>query len=135
MKHQILSFLLIASIGPASLGVPDPKPVMVFDVHRVPLVGELIVAESVAQEVPPHLVLAVIWRESKFQTGARHINANGTVDYGVSQLNDRWFPGAATMTVKENISVSVKYIAALIKRCGTDAGPVIRRAYTTGRCK
>lgn len=133
--HKILPTLLIFSLGPASLGVPDPKPVMVFDVRRVPTVGEMIVTEASRQGVPPHMALAVAWRESKFQTGARHVNIGGSVDSGLFQLNSRWHPDAAAMSVEENIAAGVGVIAEKVRRCGTDYGPTIRRAYTTGRCK
>lgn len=134
MIRKLLPTLVIAALGPLQTGPVQAAPFMVFDARRIPSVGEMIVKDAASQEVPPHLVLAIVWRESKFQTGARHVERDGSVSYGLFQLNSRWHPNAAQMTVEENIHAGVSYVAAQIKRCGTDAGPVVRFAYTTGQC-
>lgn len=39
------------------------------------------------QHVNPLILRAIAWQESRNQPGARHLNANGSVDYGVMQIN------------------------------------------------
>ena len=38
--------------------------------------------------VDQSLVLGVIYNESRFQSGQTHVNSNGTVDYGLMQVNE-----------------------------------------------
>ena len=133
MIRKLLPSLVIGCLGPMALE-PAPRPAMVFDVRRTPTVGEMIVSKASARGVPPHLAAAVAWRESKFQIGALHKNKNGTVDVGVFQLNSHYFPEAPRMSVEENISAGIDFIGEKIKQCRTEAGPVIRFAFTHGRC-
>lgn len=44
-----------------------------------------------AAGVSYELVLAIIHHESRFQAGATHLNANGTTDWGLMQINDVCF--------------------------------------------
>lgn len=39
-------------------------------------------------DVDCSLVLAVIYNESRFQSGLTHLNSNGTTDYGLMQVNE-----------------------------------------------
>lgn len=39
-------------------------------------------------DVDPALTLAVIYNESRFQSGLTHLNSNGTIDYGLMQVNE-----------------------------------------------
>lgn len=39
-------------------------------------------------DVDYSLVLAVIYNESRFQSGKTHLNSNGTTDYGLMQVNE-----------------------------------------------
>ena len=46
--------------------------------------------QSVCDEynVDYSLALGVIYNESRFQSGLTHVNSNGTVDYGLMQVNE-----------------------------------------------
>ena len=46
------------------------------------------------------LVLAIMWRESRFTTDAVNINANGTRDNGIMQIND-----VNRVWLKENLGI------------------------------
>ena len=39
-------------------------------------------------DVDPALTLGVIYNESRFQSGLTHLNSNGTIDYGLMQVNE-----------------------------------------------
>ena len=39
------------------------------------------------QHVNPLILRAIAWQESRNQPGATHLNANGSIDYGVMQIN------------------------------------------------
>jgi soluble lytic murein transglycosylase-like protein len=39
------------------------------------------------QHVNPAVLRAIAWQESRGRAGARHRNANGSVDYGLMQIN------------------------------------------------
>lgn len=70
---------------------------------RLPTQGEFVYCESIPLSyhlqqytynscidygLEYELVLALMWRESRFQTDAVHINLNGTQDSGIMQIND-----------------------------------------------
>lgn len=44
--------------------------------------------KCVERNIEYELVLAVIWRESRFEADAVNVNANGTLDSGIMQIND-----------------------------------------------
>ncbi|MDR2933611.1 MAG: lytic transglycosylase domain-containing protein [Oscillospiraceae bacterium] len=44
--------------------------------------------QCIVNELDYELVLALMWRESRFQLEAVHYNRNGTMDSGVMQIND-----------------------------------------------
>jgi soluble lytic murein transglycosylase-like protein len=75
-----------------------PEPIA----HR-PSIEERLVRESTAQGLPPHIALNLAWEESRFQ---EHI-VSRTRDYGVMQLNLRYFPTAPQMTTDQNIAAGV----------------------------
>lgn len=71
-----------------ALGLPAPRP---FRCLEIPLSREL--QQYTYQKCREHgleyeLVLAIMWRESGFQTQAVGVNANGTRDSGLMQIND-----------------------------------------------
>jgi soluble lytic murein transglycosylase-like protein len=81
-----------------------------------------------------HLPIGILahraWRESKFDP---NVPPNKGC-YGVMQLNALYFPGAAMMTVAENIDAGAEYLARLYRRCGGD-WVCAERAYRTGKVR
>ncbi len=49
-----------------------------------------------------------------------HRNANGSIDYGLMQLNNRTFPNAANMTPEQNVAAGTAYINSKLKEYGGD---------------
>jgi membrane-bound lytic murein transglycosylase MltF len=135
MKYQIISFLLIVSLGPSSLGVPDPAPVMIFDVSRVPTVESMIIAESSRAGISAHLPLAIAMSESWMRPNLIGRNRNGTRDWGLFQLNDhtvRVLHIAHPLDPQQNIIAGVGLVAAYLKMCRSDQAA--RYAFAHGRC-
>ena len=85
------------------------SPVAMFHVLSV---EERLIKEATAQGLPPHIALNVAWEESRFQ---EHV-VSKTHDYGVMQLNQRYFPTAPGMTTEENIRAGVALLAKYWKQ-------------------
>lgn len=117
-----LSFLLVFA-GPTSVHAPEFVPIPIIDAHlcrAVPIERLLVAAQNAAarQDLPVALFLHRIWQESHFQPDAIHEERNGSRSFGLSGLNDRWYPGAEKMSWEENLKVGAKYLAENLKRCG-----------------
>jgi soluble lytic murein transglycosylase-like protein len=81
------------SSKPAASSAPSAakKPAGFVYSAEIPLSEELhryTYERCEANELDYELVLALMWRESRFQTQAVHINRNGTQDSGIMQIND-----------------------------------------------
>lgn len=72
--------------------------------------------------VPPNVFLALIQSESSFNPNATHPNSNGTFDYGIAQLNSRYFPNASRMTIQEQLNAAAQHLAS--KYNGSWAGAI-----------
>lgn len=44
--------------------------------------------KSLQNGVDPYIVFGIIYNESRYQEDATHLNANGTTDYGLMQINE-----------------------------------------------
>jgi soluble lytic murein transglycosylase-like protein len=71
------------------------------------------------------LVLAMMWRESRFQIHAANYNNNGTTDSGIMQINDvnkGWLAGEHGITnlfdPKQNISAGIIMLSELVEKYG-----------------
>lgn len=93
---------------------------------HIPTVEERLVSESTAQGLPPHIALNVAWEESRFQ---EHV-VSRTHDYGVMQLNRRYFPAAPRMTTDQNIEAGVALLAKYWKQSHDEK--LTGRAYRYG---
>lgn len=67
--------------------------------------------------------------ESGFDPGAQHYNPDGSIDYGLGQLNSRSLPSFMRsyndgktfdpFDVKENLKISARYLSDMFKETGT----------------
>lgn len=67
------------------------------------------------QHVNPLILRAIAWQESRNRPDAKHVNANGSIDYGVMQINTIHLPTLAQYGIgKEALMSPCKniYIAA-----------------------
>ena len=49
-----------------------------------------------AYDVPPQLLRAIAWTESRFNRYAIHLNTDGSVDLGGFQIHESWLPKLKT---------------------------------------
>jgi hypothetical protein len=88
----------------------------------------LIVTVAAQHGVDPQIALSVAFVESGFD----HSKVSPTNDYGIFQLNLKYFPNAPELTVDENIRVGIKHLAWVKKHCKIDQdrimeiGPVVQ---------
>lgn len=76
--------------------------------------------------VSPTLLAAVAWQESGMNPSASHLNANGTSDIGLMQINSSWLPKLARHGVSErdlrdpcvNIMVGAWILASNLREIG-----------------
>jgi len=54
------------------------------------------------------LLVKIAWCESKFDDNAIHINSDGTIDYGLFQLNSYWWDGWKYREGKTNIKKALE---------------------------
>jgi hypothetical protein len=82
--------------------------------------GQLANDAATANGIDPTLFTALIQQESGFNSGAFHTNSNGTIDFGIAQLNSKTFPNAQNMSVAQQLNAAAKYLAGTIKSAGGD---------------
>ncbi len=68
-------------------------------------------AAANANGVPQQILWAVIQNESAWNPSQVHFNSNGTIDYGIAQLNDKYYPQAYSMTPQQQISQAAQILA------------------------
>ena len=103
----LLAFSLVVAewLWPRSvLSAPPPYP---KPLAHIPTIEERLVNESTRQGLPAHIALNVAWVESRFKEQM----VSSTHDYGVMQLNIRYFPSAPHMTTDQNIRAGVELLA------------------------
>lgn len=127
-------------------GIPSPsqmavtrQPPALFYVEDIPLPRPLqryTYALCDEMQVDYDLILAVMWKESRFQTDAVHVNSNGTRDSGIMQINDinsEWMAQKLEITdlmdPRQNIRAGVTIIAGFVHRYGIHDGVM---AYNLG---
>lgn len=81
--------------------------------------------QCVEQDIDYTLVLAVMWRESRFKTGVVNVNRNGTRDSGIMQINDvnkGWLAKELGITdlmdPKQNIIAGTTMLGRLTEKYG-----------------
>lgn len=114
-------------VVPSSLNFVQQADLSEFKYHPdIPLSEDLQVftyARCQELELEYELVLAVIWRESRFNAGAVGINTNGTRDSGLMQINDinkGWLKERLGITnlmdPKENITAGTAILSEFMDR-------------------
>lgn len=76
--------------------------------------------------VSPQLLRAIAKQESGMKAAVIHLNKDGTRDYGVMQINDRWLPHLSQFGISkdrlmepcQNIHVSAYILRTLFNRYG-----------------
>lgn len=87
MKKLICSIFLICIGMSFSVVAKAEDPIATY--QEWPLYLRTYTEEvSKEYDVDHSLVLAVIYNESRFKSGLTHKNANGTIDYGLMQVNE-----------------------------------------------
>lgn len=103
--------------------------------------------QSVCDEynVDYSLALGVIYNESRFQSGLTHVNSNGTVDYGLMQVNEVNFDylnktlGVRSMSEllddRTGIKCGVQLLAYHKQYTGNDSAALLRYQIGAGKYK
>lgn len=84
--------------------------------------------------VPPELALGVAAHESGFDPNATHLNANGTTDWGVMQLNDSTVASLGVsnpLDAQQNIDAGVSLLAKYLQQYNGDEQKALW-AYASG---
>lgn len=103
--------------------------------------------QSVCDEynVDYSLALGVIYNESRFQSGLTHVNSNGTIDYGLMQVNEVNFDylnktlGVRSMSEllddRTGIRCGVQLLAYHKQYTGNDSAALLRYQIGAGKYK
>ncbi len=97
-------------------------------------VQSMIIASAQRQGVDPLLALAIAAHESSFNPTATHVNANGTTDWGVMQLNDSTYPSLGVtdpLDPQQNIDGGVSLLARYNTQYSGDTNKILW-AYAAG---
>src|ERR1700722_11671949 len=86
-------------------------------IAHIPTIQERLVKEANEQGVPAQIAVNVAWEESQFKEKL----VSRTHDYGVMQLNVRFFPSAPQMTTEQNIKAGVALLAKYWKQSHDEA--------------
>lgn len=132
------------NIEPEEKAAPQQpeEPVDLFYIPEIPLGKELqeyTYDLCVENNVDYELVLAVMWRESRFELDATGYNDNGTQDSGVMQINDcnkKWIANELNVTdlydPQQNILAGVTMLSEFVDTYGEHDGLMAYGAGETG---
>ena len=105
-----------------------------YNVNLSTEVQECIITECEKYNIPPEIVIAMIERESRFNSNAIGDNGNS---FGLMQIQPRWHSGRMAklgctdlLNPIENVKVGIDYLGELYNRYG-DIGKALT-AYNTG---
>jgi soluble lytic murein transglycosylase-like protein len=73
----------------------------------------LIIKIATLHNVPPYLMVAIAEVESNWNINAINVNADGTLDRGLMQLNTSWFNDENWADPETNITAATKHIVYL----------------------
>lgn len=68
--------------------------------------------------VPPEILLGTITQESQWNPGAVNVNTNGSVDYGIAQLNSKYHPDVYQLSIPDQIDRAAQTLAQNYKSKG-----------------
>lgn len=124
------------------LKLKQQEPIILYYIPEIPLSRELqkyTYDLCLEKDVDYDLVLAVMWRESRFELDATGYNSNGTQDSGVMQINDinkEWIAEELNVTdlydPQQNILAGVTMLADFIDTYGEHDGLMAYGAGETG---
>ena len=77
---------------------------------------ELILLIAPEYNIPPYLVAAIIIKESQGNVYAIAHNNNGSIDYGLMQLNSSWFNDENWNCPEVNIRAGMKHLSELYSK-------------------
>lgn len=80
--------------------------------------------------VPVEIMFGTIRQESNWNPSAINYNTDGTFDYGIAQLNSRYYPGAMTMTPEQQLDTAGSVLSTNYAQFGNWYDAV--RAYNAG---
>lgn len=82
--------------------------IMVMSVFMTPATATADCFEDAAayQHVNPYILRAIAWQESHWHPDAVHLNANGSVDYGMMQINTIHLPELVRYNVHRDALMS-----------------------------
>lgn len=87
MKRIIAAFISIITIVCVSISAAADDSIGVYESWSSDL-KEYTAQVCSEYNVDYSLALGVIYNESRFKSGLTHLNANGTIDYGLMQVNE-----------------------------------------------
>jgi soluble lytic murein transglycosylase-like protein len=70
----------------------------------------LIITIAMTYNIPPYFMVAIAEVESDWDVNAIHYNKNGTIDYGLMQLNSSWFNHLQWNDPVVNITAAAQHI-------------------------
>lgn len=118
MRKIIVLFFLTISAGGAS--APFARQVFPRDVAMA-MEKVKDVACEIGEEKFYFVYKAVLWQESRFRQNTLNYNRDGSYDFGIAQLNSRYFPlwkdygGWDIQTTWGNAYVGAKFFLSLVK--------------------
>ena len=79
------------------------------------IILSLIVLISAEYGVPENFVKAIVKTESNYVCEAISYNRNGTIDYGLMQLNSSWYNDENWKDPEANLRAGIKHIKGLME--------------------
>lgn len=89
-------------------------------------------ATNPALAAEPYLLPSVLAHESGFNAAASHLNANGTTDMGIAQLNSAYHPSALAYDPNTAIPAAASILNEGLSSCGSVSGALTY--YNGGHC-
>lgn len=80
------------------------------------LIKKMIVTYALAHNVDPYVALSIANIESNY----RHDVVSHTEDYGIFQINKKYYPDIEHASIEENIEIGIKHLKFTKKHCSLD---------------
>ncbi len=91
--------------------IPNPGRFLIPDKYKL-----VVMTEAANHGIPLDIAIRLVYEESRWKESAINRNTNGTYDYGLMQLNSRYFKVYPWQT---NIQKGLEYLASLYIQTGT----------------
>ena len=96
------------------------------------IILSLIVLISAEYGVPENFVKAIVKTESNYVCEAIGYNKNGTIDYGLMQLNSSWYNDENWKDPEVNLRAGIKHIKMLMDTHKGDSWWALAVSYNAG---